>query len=94
MNNQLDEFHGHEVLHLASVVCNLIELEMVEHPWTQAHPKAAKAIASALSAMADAYQVIGSETMGTNLAEAAPSAGQVAEKIPTDSARARANAGY
>ena len=58
---ELDEFSGHEVLHLATVVCNLIEREMLDHPWTQAHPKAANAVAHALSAMSAAYQVIGAE---------------------------------
>jgi hypothetical protein len=57
-------------------------------------PKAANAIESALGAMADAYQLIGHETMGTNVLEAAPDDTWKARNIPTDQAAARANAGY
>jgi hypothetical protein len=44
--------------------------------------------------MADAYQLIGHETMGTNVREAAPDDAGKAGNIPTDQAAARANAGY
>ncbi len=54
----LDEFHQHEVLHLSSVLCNVIGQELIEHPWTQANPEALKALESAMSAMADAYQIV------------------------------------
>ena len=36
-NQVLDEFHAHEVLHVAALIESLFEREIVEHPWTKRH---------------------------------------------------------
>jgi hypothetical protein len=49
----------HEALHLTSVLINLIERELVEHPAIQAHPGWRDRANSAVNELASLYQEIG-----------------------------------
>lgn len=63
---KLDDYHAHEVLHVCNLICNLIDSELISHPWTQAHPKVSEAIQTAKTAMFNAYQVAGREIDGNS----------------------------
>jgi hypothetical protein len=57
MSRPLDEFHAHEVLHVASLIADLFDREVVEHPWTKIHvQKEAEAVMTALGRF---YQQVG-----------------------------------
>ncbi len=56
---ELDEYHAHEALDRASMMCNVVESELFNHPFVQAHPEIAEKVRSAITCLADAYQAIG-----------------------------------
>lgn len=56
--------HGcHEALHMASVLADMVDTHLVEHPAVVAVPEWAEKARAALDALADLYQAIGSEHM-------------------------------
>lgn len=59
MEERVDEFHCHEVLHTIHVVRNLIAHELTDHPFTLAHPLVAALLERAQEALGRAYQLTG-----------------------------------
>jgi hypothetical protein len=59
----LDAFHAHEVLHTASIIADLFEERIEEHPYTQAHPEILDAAKLLSTQLQDFYQLVGRHTV-------------------------------
>ena len=59
MSQELDEFHAHEALDRASVMADMVEANLLNHPYIKAHPDVFKHVSKAVSELYTAYQLIG-----------------------------------
>jgi hypothetical protein len=55
----LDEFHAHEAMDRAAMLCNVVSSELLSHPYVQANAKVRDKIEVALSHLVGAYQALG-----------------------------------
>ena len=56
----LDQFHTHEALDRASLICDLIDSHLLRHPFVVAHHIIQAKVEAGLRLIFDAYQDIGS----------------------------------
>jgi len=59
LSNFLDEFHYHEALDRAHIICQNINDHLVQHPVCKLDKEVSKKVEDALTALYDAYQTIG-----------------------------------
>ena len=57
---KLDKFHYHEALDRASIVVDIFDDHVLQHPVVQKHKKLKKKATKLVYAMADFYQLLGS----------------------------------
>jgi hypothetical protein len=56
---KLDKYSQHEVLDRLSLLLNILDSEVYEHPFTKASPKVRKLVSRACRNLAEAYQETG-----------------------------------
>lgn len=54
-----DDYHGHEALHVAHVLQNMVAHELEGHPFVTAHPHIAEQVEQVQRELGKLYQAIG-----------------------------------
>lgn len=60
---KIDKFHNHEVLHVASIVSDIIDSHLLEHPAIQNNDLWKQLTEDALDAVSKLYQQIGEDIL-------------------------------
>lgn len=59
--NEMHDYYAHEALDRTSMVIDIVESHLAEHPYIQADPQLVDLINQATEALAKAYQHIGAK---------------------------------
>lgn len=60
LTDLLDQFHYHEALDRASIICDNIDNHLLQHPVCKLDKEVSEKVEEALSSLWEAYQILGS----------------------------------
>lgn len=63
LKDLLDQFHYHEALDRASIICDNIDNHLLQHPVCKLDKEVSEKVEEALSSLWEAYQILGSRNM-------------------------------